>query len=591
MKNILRVIKMATPLHVLGVIILLLAVCFGLLQQVVPILSREIVAEIESQIISGEGNTSVIFNLVVFMFAGAMASTLFNSLLQRSGDHFGGELRKFIIEKFYDHIFRLPQSYFDTEISGKILNQLNRGVFAIEEFVKFATNFIIPNILITVITIGLLFTVSWEVAVFIIVLFPIYTALSYYSSKKWGAKEVQKNQHEDNSRGRIQEVIPNMRLVKGFSNQTNEFNYVSNEQAEVNTIYGKQSTEFHVIDFVRNTTLNIVMFGVYLIIFNNAFNGIYTIAEVVFIIQLLFQIQIPLRIMSAILTQIQTTEAGTKEYFAILDMKEYEDYSIKSKLDLRKEKDISIEFNNVSFNYESSNTILNGINLRIEKGEKVALVGHSGAGKSTIINLICKFYDPKSGDILLAGKKYTELSHNDVRSNISLVFQENELFSTTIRENVAYGSNASNSQVIDALKKANAWGFVSKFKDGIDTPIGERGIRLSGGQKQRVQIARAIMANAPIVILDEATSNLDSKSEKSVQKALDKLMENKIVIIIAHRFSTIQNVDKIFVISKGDIVDNGSPKELANREGIYKDLLTYQLEGDKKLLKNFDLVG
>jgi len=216
-------------------------------------------------------------------------------------------------------------------------------------------------------------------------------------------------------------------------------------------------------------------------------------------------------------------------------------------------------------------------------------VGHSGAGKSTIVNLLLKLYEPTRGDIYLNDASYQELDHFQIRHNISLVFQDNELFSSTVKENVVYGTKANDKAIIRALKLSNAYDFVKALKNGINTKIGERGIKLSGGQKQRIQIARAILSDSPILILDEATSSLDSISEREVQKGINNLMKNKLVIIIAHRLSTVQNVDRIFVLDKGQIVDEGSPKELAQNKGVYSDLLKYQIAGNKKLLKNFEI--
>ena len=186
-------------------------------------------------------------------------------------------------------------------------------------------------------------------------------------------------------------------------------------------------------------------------------------------------------------------------------------------------------------------------------------------------------------------KNYKDLDHHTIRDNIALVFQENELFSSTIKENVSYGTHANEEQIINALRQANAYDFVMKLPHKLESEVGERGVRLSGGQKQRIQIARAILKNSPILILDEATSSLDSKSEAEVQAALENLMKNRLVIIIAHRFSTIRNVNKIIVIEQGKIVDAGNPQELSAREGIYKDLLNYQIEGNKKLLEQFEI--
>lgn len=588
MKNISRLLKISKPLHKIMYVILGLSVFTSILSQVIPIVSKFAVDEISKEIENQSGDLQRLLILLGIGFVLAILNTGLSSISQRVGDYFGGEIRRFLIAKFYDHIFRLPQTYFDTEISGKIIHQLNRGISSVEQFMKTASNFIFPNILLSVFTLITMFIFSWQVAVFTILLFPIYTALSYYSSKKWGEKEVLKNIHEDNTRGRIQEVITNMRLVKGFSNQLNEYNYIDSEQKSVNDIYAKQSSTFHIFDFARNFSLELILLAMNLVIFYNAFQRNYTIGDMVLLMQLISQVRRPLFAMSFILTQIQQTEAGTKEFFEILDLDQTEDY--KATIEESNIEGKSIEFKNVSFKYsKEEKNILNNVSFKINRNEKVALVGHSGAGKTTIINLINKFYNPTEGEIQVDGKNYKDLTHNEVRSLISLVFQENELFSTTVKENIAYGTIATDKEIIDALKAANAWDFVSKFDKKIDTQVGERGVRLSGGQKQRIQIARALLHNSPIVILDEATSNLDSKSEAEVQKAMEVLMQDRIVIIIAHRFSTIQNVDKILVVDNGKIVDSGSPKELSTKDGIYRELLQYQVEGDKKLLENFEI--
>ncbi len=292
--------------------------------------------------------------------------------------------------------------------------------------------------------------------------------------------------------------------------------------------------------------------------------------------------------MSFILTRVQSAESGSKEFFEILNLESTEKFDKEEHLP--KIDDATIEFKNVYFNYEKSKKILNNISFEIKKHDKVALVGHSGAGKTTVVNLILKFYSPTKGDIFLKNRNYKKLDHKFIRNNIALVFQENELFSSTVKENLTYGKiDATKEEIIKALKMANAYDFVMKLPKGIDSEVGERGVRLSGGQKQRIQIARAILKDSPILILDEATSSLDAKSEKEVQEALEHLMKNRLVIIIAHRFSTIQNVDKVIVINQGRIADFGNPQKLSRKKGIYSDLLHYQLEGNKKLLEKFEL--
>lgn len=588
MKNIWKIIKISKPLHGLVSVIAVLIMVTAVLDLIPPILSKFIVDEIVKKIQGQNGSLNRLIFLLALSFILAFSSTILTTASNRLGDHFAGKLRKFLTEKFYDKVLSLPQTYFDGEISGKIVNQLNRAIQTIQNFINGSTNFILPTFLQSIFTIAILAYYNLPIAFFVFILFPIYLSLSYYSSRRWGAKEVEKNQFEDLNRGRINEVVGNIKLVKSFNNEKNEYSLVSQNLEKINEIYADQSWTFHKFDFSRNLSLILIILGIDVIAFYNAFLGHITIGTLVLIVQLVNQARRPLFAMSFILTNIQMAEAGSKEYFEVLNLPSSENYKKKeSKQMLTKP---TVEFKKVSFKYETSEMVLNNVSFKISPLEKVALVGHSGTGKTTVVNLINKFYEPTGGDILLSGKSFKKLTHQFIRNNIALVFQESELFSTSIAQNVAYGKpDSTKAQITNALKLANAWDFVKKLPKGMDSEVGERGVRLSGGQKQRIQIARAILKNAPILILDEATSSLDAKSEKEVQVALENLMKNKLVIIIAHRFSTIQNVNKIIVIDEGIIVDSGSPQQLATRQGIYQDLLNYQIEGNKKLLEKFDI--
>lgn len=588
MRNILKIIKISKPLHILAGVIGILIFLGAILDLVSPIISKFIVDQIVEQVKSKNGDLHQLTFLVLLTLVISLVSLVLSTLSDRLGDHFAGKLYKFLTEKFYDKVLTLPSSYFDSEISGKILNQFYRGINSIHDFTNTATNFFLPTIMQAAFTIIVLAIYSKPIAIFTFLLFPIYLLISYYSAKKWGKYQVEKNKIEDTYRGRIQEVISNINLVKSFVNEKNEYDFASTSLTQSNKIYAKQSNFYHLFDFLRGLSLNLILFAINIFVFYNTYQGHLTIGEMVLIIQLVVQARRPLFAMSFILTNIQNAEAGSKEFFEILDLKSAENY--KSNEEFLKLKNPEIEFKNVSFNYEKSGNVLSEISFKIGDKETVALVGPSGAGKSTIINLILKFYNPSKGNIFLNDKNYKTLPHKFVRNNISLVFQQNELFSTTIRENIKYGKNkATDKEIWQALKLANAENFVKELPKGLDSEVGERGVRLSGGQKQRIQIARAILKNSPILILDEATSSLDAKSEKEVQEALEHLIKNKLVIIIAHRFSTIQNVDKIIVIENTKIVDSGSPKELSQREGIYKDLLNYQIEGNRKLLESFEI--
>jgi ATP-binding cassette subfamily B protein len=587
MKNIFKIIKVSKPLYKVLSIISFLILFSALLGLATPLVSKLIVDDIVAKISGSGGSLNNLVYLITLTFGINFIGIIVSGLSDRLGDHFAGEQRKLLTEKFYNKVLTLPQTYFDTEVSGKMINQLSRGITTIQIFTNAATNFILPSFLQSIFIIIVLARYNLLISLLVFILFPIYLALSYYSSIRWGLAEVKKNKIEDNLRGRIQEVIGNIRIVKGFLTEKTEFLFSSKRLSEINKIYAKQSSTYHWIDFARNFSLVLILLGINILIFYQTFTGVMTIGVMVLIIQLVMQARAPLFGMSFILTQLQNAESGSKEFFEILDLPGRENFS---KIGISKKFVApSIEFKNVSFKYPESGNVLNGVSFLVNPKEKVALVGHSGAGKTTITNLILKLYEPTGGDILISGKNYKKLKFTDVRQNIALVFQENELFSTSVRENVAYGTSASETEIISAIKSANAWGFVQKLPHGIDSEIGERGVRLSGGQKQRIQIARAILKNAPILILDEATSSLDAKSEMEVQVALEKLMKDKLVIIIAHRFSTLQNVDHVIVLDHGKITQKGTSRELAKENGVYSDLLKYQIAGNKKLLEGFEL--
>ncbi len=591
MKNIGKIIRLSKPLYRLTLALSLLVLLMSVLQQAQPFLFKFIVDNIQKQITEQKGDLKTVSLLMLAVLGVNLVVTLLNAVNMRFGDYINSRLRRYLTEKFYAHIFTLPQKYFDSEISGKILNQLIRGIQSIQDFMGMLTNFVLPSVFQSVFTIGILLYYNRLIGFLALAIFPAYIYISHYSTKKWGEKEVAKNRLEDVARGRISEVIGNIRLVRGFMAQLAEWNLVSRTLKQVNQIYDRQSTTYHVINFLRETSLELVLIAVALITFVQTFRGTLTLGEMVLILQLVNQIRWPLFGMSFILERIQQAEAGSKEYFEVMDLAPEEKLNLKPMSAKKIISRPSLRFERVDFRYDQDGQeVLKNLSFTIPPGQTVALVGHSGAGKSTIINLILKFYRPSRGEIYLSDRAYSKLSHQQIRSHIALVFQENELFSTTIRDNVSYGmGKVSDRKIVSALKKANAYDFVRELPGKLNAQIGERGVKLSGGQKQRIQIARAIMRNAPILILDEATSSLDSKSEAAIQGALENLMKDKLTIIIAHRFSTIQSADKILVIDEGKLVGYGTPQELAQKRGVYSELLRYQIAGNAKLLAKYGI--
>jgi ATP-binding cassette subfamily B protein len=594
MKNIGKIIKLARPLRNIFFIITAMITLGALVDLVMPVLLKLAVDAVTKQGVHFKSMQdlwrypfSYALTLLVVIYGLNLSSQALSNLSSRLGDHLAGKLRKFLTETFFEKALTLSQTYYDGELSGKIINQLNRGVQVITDFFNTATNFIVPSFLQAIFTIALLAYYNPLTALFMTILFPVYIYFSAASTKNWSKYQLKRNVYEDIVRGRLSESILNIRLVRGFNNQIRELKTIAEGLTQSNFYFAKQSTTFHTYDFIRNAFLHTILLGVYFLTFLKTFQGKSSFGELILVIQLVNQIRRPLFAMSFVLGRIQEAENGSKEYFNILELPSREsiDYLSKPRT-LRKH---TIEFDHVFFAYEKELPVLHDINIHIMKNEMVALVGKSGAGKTTITNLIMKFYDPVKGNIRMGGISYDDLTVTDVRHHIALVFQDHELFSTSVRENVAYGREASDIQIQHALEKAQAWGFVKELPKGMDSEIGERGVRLSGGQKQRIQIARAILKDAPILILDEATSSLDAQSESDVQKALEILMQDRIVLVIAHRFSTIRNADRIIVLDKGTIIDQGSPVELSRREGIYQDLLRFQVEGNQKLLESFEL--
>ncbi|HRN96728.1 MAG TPA: ABC transporter ATP-binding protein, partial [Candidatus Levybacteria bacterium] len=304
MKNISNIIKLAKPLHGLVGIIALLIVFGAALELVAPIISKNIVDQIVAQVQNQGGDIDLLVILILAAFGVNLLALVTQTVSNRLGDHFSAKLGKFLTEKYYDKVLRLPLTYFNSEVSGKIVNQLNRGIVSIQGFIQTMTNFALPSLLQAVFTVCVLAYYNVPIAIFTFLLFPVYISISYYSTKKWGEAEVKKNKIEDQSRGRIQEVIGNIRLVKSFITEKLEFTKVVKNYENINTIYAKQSQTFHVFDFFRGLSLNIVLLIINIVVFYNTFQGDLTIGEMVLILQLVAQSRRPLFAMSFILTNI-----------------------------------------------------------------------------------------------------------------------------------------------------------------------------------------------------------------------------------------------------------------------------------------------
>lgn len=576
----------------------------SLLNLAVPILSKQIVDMIMFQISGTPQEFSKFIQLLILIILTDILMTILIAVSQWVGDILTVRLQTYLSKRFYQHLLGLHIGFYDNEITGRIVNKMYRGIGSITEFIQNMLNNFLPFILTAFVTIILLSWYSWFIGLLLAALFPIYILISHGSTVAWGKYEQQKNSIQDTSQGRVFESISGIRVVKAFAAEIQELTSFLTSRKSIEELTLKQTRDWHLYDFFRRFALNIIMFSIFSYIVYWTFQGRYTIGEMTLLLQLVQQARFPLFAMSFILGQIQQAGAGSADFFNLLKTEsEVTDVSDAKKLVIRKNVNYQktiIEFQNISFQYENSKKVLKNLSFVILEKEKFALVGESGQGKSTIINLLLRFYQPQKGSIYIDQQDIAKVTLESLHKNIAVVFQESLLFSGTIYENIAYASSsASKKDIISAAIAANAHEFIQELPDGYDSLIGERGVKLSGGQKQRIAIARAMLKNAPIIILDEATSSLDSRSEVLVQDGLKRLLHNRTSIIIAHRLSTIAHADNILVIEGGSVAQYGSPRQLmADEKGLYPQLVKLQkqllemptVEKQTKL-QQYDLVG
>jgi ATP-binding cassette subfamily B protein len=539
----------------------------------------------------GQANVSGALWLAVALFGFDIANTLIRNFGGYLGDVMSVKLKAQLSTRYYEHLLKLPQSYYDGELTGTIINRLNRAITEVSNFLNMFANNFFQMLLTTFITIVIVWLYSWELALLIIVIYPLFLWLTALTSKKWQKLQTEKNLEVDIASGRFAEVVSQIKVVKSYIQEKLEHRHFRKRYHKTIVLTREQSKYWHWMDVVRGFVLSAIFFLIFAFIFVQTVEQKFTIGEMVLLITLINALRLPLFSMSFIVDQFQRAITGAKDFVVAMELApEIVDRPQAHNIAITKG---AVEYRDVYFGYNDKQVILKDVSFTVASGEKVALVGESGEGKTTLSNLLMRLYEPQSGTITIDGVCINDVTQSSLRSNIATVFQDPALFSGTIRENIAYAHpHASHDQVVAAAKAANAHSFIEKLDDGYDSEIGERGIKLSGGQKQRIAIARAILKDAPILILDEATSSLDSRAEHLVQEALDRLMKGRTTLIIAHRLSTIAHVDKIVTIKNGTVDEVGSPAELAHTNGIYSQLLQLQMgttEAAKNKLKTYDI--
>ena len=487
-----------------------------------------------------------------------------------------------IQQKVFTHLISLDMGYFNKNSSGQMLSRIINDCNSIKNIaINFITH-IFKDLITCISMFGLMVFYSWKMSLFIFLFFPIGALAIGLINRKVKSAMFTSTQKSAEFVSQISESLQNVKIIKSYCMERFEASRIKdilNNMFKISmNVVKNTSVATPVIECLSGFILSgIIIFGGIQIA-----NGSLTTGGFVTFLGAWVSVYKPLKSLINFRVQLQTAMVSAERVYEIIDTKP----SIKDSenaIDLTNIKG-DIEFKDVSFEYEAGKPILKNINMTIPAGKTVALVGASGGGKTTIVNLIPRFFEPTSGQILIDGKDIKDITQHSLRSNTSLVSQEVILFDDTIKNNIAYGKGekecktVSDDEIINASKSANAYDFIMAMSDGYQTRIGEKGVRLSGGQKQRISIARAIIKNAPILLLDEATSALDTESEFEVQTALDNLMKNRTTIVIAHRLSTIKNADMIYVIEKGSIIEQGNHETLLAKNGEYAKLYNMQFK-------------
>ncbi|MCP9768418.1 ABC transporter ATP-binding protein [Lacihabitans sp. LS3-19] len=515
----------------------------------------------------------VCFTILGVSFVANVSRYFSLRLLERFKTNMVANLRQAVFE----HTLHLHLGFYSNEKKGELISRITTDVQEVENSIANSFSAAIKELILLSAYLVALFYISWKLTLFSLIVIPITGAFLGIVLKRMRHNAGDSQQRLSNLISLMDEAFGSMRVVKAFLAE----GFISKRFYEQNTGYRKSMfayaskremanpfSEFIGISMVAS----LLYFGGSLIL-----EGTGSLSASTFISYIAIFSQV-IRPAKEISQAISTAQRGLASGQRVMDL-------LGQKADIIDEKNAAeldkfeaqIEFKNVGFSYAEGKEILKNVNLTIKKGQTVALVGASGGGKSTIADLLIRFYDVQKGTILIDEKDIKTISQKSLREHMGMVTQEPMLYNDSIFNNIAFGRNVTKEEVENAAKIANAHDFILAQTEGYETNIGDRGSKLSGGQKQRLSIARAILQNPPILILDEATSALDTESEKLVQDALANLMKNRTSLVIAHRLSTIQNADQIFVIQNGEVVEEGTHQSLFEKEnGYYKKLVTMQ---------------
>jgi len=529
-------------------------------------------------LIEGDNPLLTLRNLCILVLVIALAKSLFF--------YFQGYLMAYVEQRFIkdirDNIFikfqKLSLSYFHSAKVGDLLSRVTNDVMVLRESLDQSFNRIFREPLLIAIYIGFMIVLSWKLTIVTFVVLPIAFFIIYQLGKALRIISSRAQARMADVNSVLEENVSNMRVVKAFGAAA----YEIGKFKEMTTHYFRELlriSRMRLLSSPANEFLG-TFAGVIILWFGGKQvlgESLLTPEDFLLYVIAMFSIIAPAKSLSNVHVKVQEGLAAADRIFEILDTEVIVTNRPNAKPIEKFEREIV--YDSVSFSYDGSAEVLRDISFDVHPGEIVAVVGPSGAGKSTLLDLLPRFYDPTSGSIKIDGTDLRDIEINSLRSLFGVVTQETMLFNDTIASNIAYGlTECDQDEVIEAAKVANAHDFITSFKSGYDTPIGNRGVMLSGGQRQRLAIARAILRSPQILIFDEATSALDTESEQLVQEAIDRLMIGRTVLVIAHRLSTIMHANKILVLDNGRIVEEGTHEELVTKPGMYRKLYNMQFK-------------
>ena len=522
-----------------------------------------------------DGNNDVLIFMVGLIVITFLLKNIFNYMSMFFITYLRNGVVKNIRNDIYKSIIKLSLSYYSEKKRGDIVARISSDVQELDHSFLSIFELIVKDPLMVLFTLLSMFLISPKLSIFVIVFIPICGFVISLVGKSLRRKSLKVQKEQGQFISLVDETLSGMKILKIFNAEEKFQKKFTNSTIRFykfsNSVLNRKNLASPLSEFLGITAIaGVLWVGGMMVLKENSLDA----SAFIVYLGLAYNILTPAKSLSRATYKVKKATAAAERIFDVIDNDTIISEN-KNAIEINS-FDHNIEIKNMSFSYEND-VVINNLNLTIPKGSSVALVGQSGSGKSTLANLICRFYDTQKGEICFDNTDIKNLKKESLRKMIGLVTQDSILFNDTIKNNLLIAKeDATNDEIINCLKVANAWEFVKKLPKKIDTNIGDSGNKLSGGQKQRLSIARAVLKNPPILVLDEATSALDSESEKLVQTALDNLMKDKTSIVIAHRLSTIQNSEKIIVLDKGQIIESGKHKELMKKDGVYSNLVKMQ---------------